>query len=323
MRHGLILLILLALLVLVATSVFYTVNEREHAIRMRFGKPGDEPVPPGLRLKWPVVDTIQKYDRRLRVVTTRPITQTLQDKKTIILQAYLCWEIADPLRFYEAVRYERQAEQKINDIAYSALGSMISRHPMDRLIAVEGEAPAESPGTDAGEPAAEKTPATVLPEIEARMRQYMHEYLSDDYGITVTRFGLNRLALPAANEKSVYDRLMKERERAAEKYRAEGRAEADRIVAEARRDARNIEAEARKQSEEIIGQGEAETTRIYQEAYRKDPEFYQFWKTLETYKKIFGSETTLVIPTDSELMKYFRMSGIETPAGKSDRGKDE
>ncbi|MFO7898820.1 MAG: protease modulator HflC [Planctomycetota bacterium] len=329
MRHGLILLILLALLALVATSVFYTVNEREHAIRMRFGKPGDKPVSPGLHVKWPVVDTIQKYDRRVRVFTTRDITQTLQDKKTIILQAYLCWEIADPLRFYEAVRYERQAKQKINDIAYSALGNMVSQYPMSRLIVVQGEpiiegtSEAEEPGPDRSGSESDSGQATVLPQIEARMREYMHKRLHTDYGIKVTRFGINRLALPEANEKSVYDRMRKERERAAEKYRAEGRSEAASIVAKAHRAAREIEAKARKESEEIIGEGEAEATRVYQEVYRKDPEFYQFWKTLETYKKIFGSETTLVIPSDSELMKYFRMSGIETPTRKTDRGAEE
>ena len=290
MKGKMFLLVSAGVLLAACSSTFYTVHEREHAILMYFGKPEPRTIQPGLRFKWPVVNTVQKYDRRLRIYVTTAIAQTLQDKKTIILQAYLCWRITDPLKFYESVRYVAEAEQKLNDIASSALGSRISKHPITAIISTDKS-------------------KVKLGEIEQEMKVYMSRALKDTYGITVERFGFNRLALPAANERTVYDRMKSERAVAASEYRTEGQREADFIRARAKQAADEIVSRAMAQETAIRGEGEARATQIYRDAYSKDPEFYRFWRTLETYKKIFGSETTLVIPADSELMKYFQMSG--------------
>ena len=298
MRTGLIVIVFLALAALVGSSMFYVVDEREHAILMYFGRPAERAVGPGLHFKWPIINTVQKYDRRLRVFATPAITQTLQDKKTIILQAYLCWRISDPLRFYESVRYLREAEQKLNDIASSALGSIMGRYPITSIISVE-----------AGQ--------VRLAQIEREMRDYMTTALSDTYGITVERFGISRLALPEANQRSVYERMKTEREIAATKYREEGKSEAKQIRAAAEERANNIESQAAAEAKRIRGEGEAKAAQIYRDAYSKDLEFYRFWRTLETYKKIFGAETTLVIPADCELMKYFMMPSLNRTPKKS------
>ena len=297
MKGGMIVLLCLALLAAVCSSMFYTVNEREHAILMYFGKPRPEPIKPGLRFKWPMVNTVQKYDRRLRVHVTKAITQTLKDKKTIILEAYLCWRISDPLKFYESVRYVTEAQQKLNDIASSALGSRISEYPITAIIS-----------TDKGK--------VKLGEIERKMREDMAGTLGDTYGITVERFGFNRLALPVANERTVYDRMKSERAVAANEYKTDGQREAEVIRARAKQAADETVARANAEATGIRGEGEAKATQIYRDAYSQDPEFYEFWRTLETYKKIFGSETTLVIPPDCELMKYFKMSGVKVPEKK-------
>ena len=298
MKGKMFFLVFAGVLLAACSSMFYTVHEREHAILMYFGKPEPRTIQPGLHFKWPVVNTVQKYDRRLRIYVPTAITQTLQDKKTIILQAYLCWKITDPLKFYESVRYVAGAEQKLNDIASSALGSRISKHPITAIISTDKS-------------------KVKLGEIEQEMKEYMSLALKDTYGITVERFGINRLALPNANEKTVYDRMKSERAVAASEYRTEGRREADFIRARAKRAADEIVSKALAQETAIRGEGEAKATQIYRDAYSKDPEFYRFWRTLETYKKIFGSETTLVIPADSELMKYFQMSG----AGAAEKKK--
>ena len=297
MKGGMIVLLCLAVLAAVCSSMFYTVNEREHAILMYFGKPRPEPIKPGLRFKWPMVNTVQKYDRRLRVHVTKAITQTLKDKKTIILEAYLCWRISDPLKFYESVRYVTEAQQKLNDIASSALGSRISEYPITAIIS-----------TDKGK--------VKLGEIERKMREDMAGTLGDTYGITVERFGFNRLALPVANERTVYDRMKSERAVAANEYKTDGQREAEVIRARAKQAADETVARANAEATGIRGEGEAKATQIYRDAYSQDPEFYEFWRTLETYKKIFGSETTLVIPPDCELMKYFKMSGVKVPEKK-------
>jgi membrane protease subunit HflC len=307
MRAGIILLICIAAVTLVCSSVFYIVNEWEYGILMEFGKPAEETLRPGLHVKWPIVNTVQRYDRRVRVHVTRDITQTLADKKIVILQAYLCWRISDPLRFYESVRYLPEAKQKLNDAASSVLGSAISNYSMTSLVSVE-------PG------------AVKLPQIEARMRDGINTVkkgaerasLHDLYGMTVERFGINRFSLPEASERAVYDRMKSEREVAASEYRTQGRKEADVIRARATQAAEATLSEARSEATRIRGEGDAKATQIYRDAYSKDPEFYRFYRTLEAYRKILGSETTLVIPADSELMRYFRMP----EAREQEKGKD-
>ena len=297
MKGGMVLILLLALVVVVCSSMFYTVHESEHAILMYFGKPAPEPITPGLHFKWPIINTVQKYDRRLRVYVPTAITQTLKDKKTIILQAYLCWRISDPLKFYESVRYVAEAEQKLNHTASSALGSRISEYPIAAIIS-----------TDPGQ--------VRLGEIERKTREDIARRIEREYGITLERFGLNRLALPTANERTVYDRMKSERAVAAQAYRTDGAREAKVIRARAKRAAEETLAKAHAEATRIRGDGEATATQIYRDAYSQDPEFYEFWRTLETYKKVFGAETTLVIPPDCELMKYFKTPGAgekETP----------
>ena len=298
MKGGMVLLLVVAVIVAALASMFYTVNETQVAILMYFGKPAAKPIGPGLHFKWPIINTVKKYDRRLHVYVTNPITQTLQDKKTIILQAYLCWRISDPLRFYESVNDIAKAEQKLRDIASSALGNRISEYPIAAIISTE-------PGK------------VKLGEVESGMRDFMATALKDKYGIVVERFGLNRLALPVANERTVYDRMKSERAVAANEYKSEGEREAKVIRARAKQAADKTIADAEGEATRIRGEGEAKATEIYRDAYAKDPEFYQFWRTLETYKKILGQETTVVIPPDSELMKYFTSPAVPAPEKKA------
>jgi membrane protease subunit HflC len=294
MRIGVVVVIVLAVLAVVASSTCYTVHESEYAIVLHFGKPDPQVREPGLHFKTPVVDAVQKYDKRLRVYRTPPITYVLSDKKPIILEAYLCWLIQDPLRFHSAVGQVAEAKRKLRDVASAVLGDQISRYELSQILTT-------------------KTDAVQLPKIAEQLRVAINKTVVDELGIEVQRFGINRMALPAANERAVYDRMKAERQRDATKYQAEGRAEADKIRANARELAAKIESDARARAITIRGEAEAEAARISQKAYSKDIEFYKFWKTLETYKRIFGSETTLIIPTDSELMRYFRMSAVEQP----------
>ena len=215
-KAGLIIIVILGLILLVGSSMFYTVNQSEHAILLEFEKPVRWDLEPGLHFKWPIVNRVHKYDNRLRVFHTTAIEQTLGDQKTIVLQAFLCWRITDPLKFYESVKYEAEAEQKLNDIASSALGSSVGTFPIGALISVEEG-------------------KVKLPEIEQKMKVHMADRFKDDYGVTVERFGINRLALPPKNEAAVYRRMETERKVAAKEYESQGRKEADEIRAKAKR----------------------------------------------------------------------------------------
>ncbi len=291
-KAGLIIIVILGLILLVGSSMFYTVNQSEHAILLEFEKPVRWDLEPGLHFKWPIVNRVHKYDNRLRVFHTTAIEQTLGDQKTIVLQAFLCWRITDPLKFYESVKYEAEAEQKLNDIASSALGSSVGTFPIGALISVvEGK--------------------VKLPEIEQKMKVHMADRFKDDYGVTVERFGINRLALPPKNEAAVYRRMETERKVAAKEYESQGRKEADEIRAKAKRIAEDTITVAMSDATRTRGLGEAKAAKTYADAYSKDAAFYKFWRTLETYKKVFASKATLVIPSDIELMRYFRTPEVE------------
>jgi len=357
MKAGAIVLVCLAVLVVLTCSMFYTVNETEQALLMYFGKPDPQIQGPGLHFKWPVVNTVQKYDRRLRVLVTTAITQAVkgETEKTearsaqpagpdglraaipagsggrerpgrpaakpggneraaaaapharepapevhgderegveiplIILQAYVCWRITDPLKFYQAFRASvPEAERKLYSIASDGL-SRVSLYTMDQLVSTDKD-------------------TVKLAGIEDEMRTYMTDQLQGRYGVVVERFGINRLALPSRNEQKVYERMQSKRKMHAQRYKAEGRRRADEIRANAEAEARDIESKAEAKKIETLGEADAKVAEIYRKAYTDKLEFYQFWKTLEAYKSIFKADTTLVISADNDLMKYFRMS---------------
>jgi membrane protease subunit HflC len=135
------------------------------------------------------------------------------------------------------------------------------------------------------------------------VQQTVSRIARDKYGIEVVDFDVKRLAFPEQNRRSVFDRMRAERERIARRFRSEGEEEARKIRAQADREEASILGQAYKESEVLKGQGEAQATRIYGEAIAKDPEFYEFTRTLEAYRKFLDDKTTLILPSDSDLME--------------------
>jgi modulator of FtsH protease HflC len=295
-------IVALGLVLLICCSVFYTVDQRELALLMHFGKPVDKVIQPGLHVKWPVISTVQCYDSRLRVLATRAITYVDQDNKPIILQAYLCWRVVKPLSFYNHLRNRMYAEEKIREIASSALRVGVSKLPVDAMVSIDSA-------------------KVRLPEIERELERRVREDIEQlaPGAVEVTRAGINRLAFPAENERAVYEQMIADREVDKEEYDGQGRQKAQEIMATANKEAQKIIADAEATAGRIRGQGEAQATEIYRKAYSIDRDFYVFWHTLKTYEAIFGPETTLVIPPDCELMKHFRMPPVGP--GEQERAK--
>jgi membrane protease subunit HflC len=148
-----------------------------------------------------------------------------------------------------------------------------------------------------------------LDEIEKRLRDNSNSSAQDKYGINIAKIGIKRIAYPAVVIEAVYDRMKSERNKEAAKLRAEGKEEGMNIRTEADKKAKEIEAEAYRSSQILRGEGDRTAMNIYAEAYSRDPEFFDFLKSLETYKNILSNNTTLILSTDSELLKYLEMSG--------------
>lgn len=266
--------------------IFYRVDVKEYIIVTQFGRPVKTISEPGLYWKWPdPIQTVNRFDRRLQVYETRLIEYLTKDKKNIIVQCFVGWRIEHPLKFFQAVGSIMTAEQKIDDIVCAQLGSVLGDYPMSAIIS-----------TDEKE--------VKISGMEARMTEGANSKTSENYGIRVKEIGICRLVLPKDNAQAVYRRMKEERRSIANKYRAEGKEKATEIRAAADRQKSDILARAYRDAQVTMGEGDAEAIGIYAKAFEKDPEFYKFLRTLESYKKILNKKTTVILSSDSDLLRY-------------------
>ncbi len=273
-----------AALWLVFTSL-YTIDETETAIVTRFGRPLPGVAGPGLHVKapWPI-DAAIRLDSRLLVFDAEPTELLTLDKKNVLIDSFICWKIADPLRFTQTVKARAEAEARLLDIMSSALGAAVGSEPIEHFINID--------------------PTKVkLRDISNRVAEAVNQIASTSFGIEIVDLQINGFNLPAQNRASVIKRMRAERARIATKYRSEGEEEALKIEAQAMAEREKILAEANAQAEAIRGEGEAEALRLFADAYAKDPEFYRFLRALETYEKIVGDKTTIFLSADSPLLK--------------------
>jgi membrane protease subunit HflC len=272
-------------------SVFYTAGEGEVAIVTQFGRPIEVVRAAGLHAKWPWQSRI-RLDSRLQ--SFNPLSSELltRDKKNLVVDSYVMWRIADPQRFVQAVVDRPGAESRLQDTVRSELSIALGSHDLSSLVS-----------TDARQVRIEEIMADVTRRCAAAAR--------DAYGIDLLDVRLRRINLPEENKESVFARMRAERERIARRYRAQGAQEATRIKAEADRAKTEILARAYEQAERIKGKGDADSMRIYAAAYNHDPAFYKLTRTLEAYKKFLNDKTTVVLSSDSELMRLLTSGRLE------------
>ena len=274
------------LLGIIISLFTFTVNETEYAVLTQFGRPVRTIDKPGLNIKMPPpIQKVNKFDRRLQLFESRLVEFLTKDKKNVVLKFFVGWRIENPMLFFQSVGDMRVAEQKIDDILISKGGAALGDYEFEDLIS---------------------TQEIKITQLEERIKGDLEKQTLRDYGIRINEVGISWLALPESNAWSVYNRMRAERKAIANKYRAEGEEQAAGIRAEADREKSDIISEAYREAQMIRGEGEAEAARIYAQAFQRDPEFYQFWRTLETYRKILDEKTTLVLSEDSELFKYLR-----------------
>ena len=269
----------------VATLMVYKVDVTEYAVVTQFGNPVNVNENPGLKVKLPdPVQSVQKLDKRVQVYQTNSIELLTLDKKSVSLDYYGAWKITDPVLYLKTVKDQIGAEARLTDVFSSSLGVQLGKYNLEQLVNTNAE---------------ELQLDTVITDAVTYAKEKAAEY-----GIEVVDAQIRVLNFPEANKQSVYDRMSAEREQMAQKYRAEGSEEAAKIRADAEKEQKLILAEAYQQEQQIKGEGDAEAIRIYVEAYQKDPEFYEFIRTLETYEKTIDGNTTLILPSTAEILKY-------------------
>ena len=265
------------LVAILGLSTVFTVDETRQVVILQFGEPVRIIKTPGLHFKLPApLQVAQHFDDRLLEYDVPPEEILSKDKKSLIVDNYVRWRIIDPLLFLQTVQTEPIAKTRIDDIVYSELRRELGTHNMSEIITENRELIMEK----------------VTRESAAATKPY---------GIEVVDVRLKRVDLPQNNEQSIYRRMQAERIRQANKFRSEGEEESQKIKASTDKDKTIILANAYKEAEEVKGEGEAKAVDIYARAFSKDPDFYEFYRTLETYKIILDKKTTLVLPTNSKL----------------------
>jgi len=269
---------------------FVAVDETEFAIVTQFGKHVATLRDAGLHPIWPF-QSVTRFDRRMQLYDPRPSEFLTSDPKNILLDVYVCWRIDDPLVFLQRATDRAGAEARLHDIVWAELAAEIGRSPLSDLVS-------DQPG--------EMKARTLLERIAEACRAQAGEAL----GLEIVDIRLKRINLPEQNKQSVFDRMRAERDRIARLYRAEGEEEALRIRADADRQKSGLLADANRDAEKRRGEAARQAIEIYASAHGKDPEFYQFLRSLEAYRNILTENTTMVLSADSEFFRY-----LADPAG--------
>ncbi len=278
------LIVIAGLVVLFFWFALYTIDETEQAIILEFGKPMGETISsPGLHFKLPWQSVI-KFENRILEYDVEPQAIITKDKKKLEVDNYARWRIADPLLFYRSVRTLNGALSRIDPIVYSELRVELGKHVLSDIV-------------DSNRV---KIMETVSNETQIKLAEY---------GIDIIDVRIKRADLSKENERAVFDRMRAERLRIAKQYRSEGEEKALEIRAETDKEKTIILATAYKESQILRGEGDAKAVEIYANAFKSDPKFYEFIRTLEAYEKVVDKKSTLILSTDSDLFKLLKGTG--------------
>jgi len=311
-------LIIFVVIIVLVGKPFYVLDEARQAVITQFGKPVGKPiVKAGLHLKKPFIHKVRLFDKRILEWDGEATQVPTKDKKYIWLDTTARWKIQDALKFYQSVTNETGAQARLDDIIDSAARDLVTGN-----ILVETVRNTNAILDRMNEPQTEEDEEQSQSESEDFERieigreqivQKIYESASNDvpqYGIELIDVQIKRINYVTQVREKVFDRMISERDRIASKYRSEGKGRAAEIKGKQERDLNEIQSTAYKRAEELKGQADAEATKIYAEAYEKDPDFYSFWKTLDTYKTNYQTQSNknskLILTTDSDFFKYLK-----------------
>jgi membrane protease subunit HflC len=275
------LIVLAAVAAIVGPQLFFVVDEKQQAIVTRFGEVQQSIRSPGLYVKTPFIDTTTYFDKRLLSFDAPPESLLTKDKKRLIIDVYARGRIVDPVLFRETVQTESQGKARAVDIITSELRREIASDNQAEIITTKRE--------------------DIMKRVQVLVQPKLREF-----GIDIIDVRIKRADFPPEIAESVYARMQSERKRKADKERAEGQEIDAEVRAAVDREAAIIKATAQRQAEITRGEGEAEAIKIFAAAIAADPEFYGFQRSLEAYRKIFESNTTVILPADSDLFEFLQ-----------------
>lgn len=283
------LLILLAGLGVLAGLSVFTVDERQVAILLQFGKVERTDLQPGLHFKVPVVQNILKFDARIQTLDSDPQNYLTFEKKNVIVDSFVKWRIADVRRFYTSAGGSiLQANNRLGEVILKRLRDEFGKRSIKQVVSGQR--------------------AEIMDELRVAAKDQ-----ADELGLEIVDVRIKRVDLPEDVGQSVYNRMRAERLEVAKRFRSEGEEQARQLRATSNKDREIIIAEADREAQITRGAGDARATEIYASAFGQDREFYKFYRSLDAYRTSFGSTTDiLLLEPKGEFFEYFKGS-VEQP----------
>ncbi|MCP4573558.1 MAG: protease modulator HflC [bacterium] len=303
-------LIPIFLVLIVLANTVYVVQEPQQVIITQFGKPvGDPVVSPGLKIKLPFIQKVHRFEKRFLEWDGDPNQLPTRDKRFIWVDTYARWRITDPLLYFQRLRDERGAYTRLDDILDGEIRNAIAKYDVVEVVRTSNR--------EAQQAEADIDDETPLVDIESGRTEIRLEVLRNsqartiDLGIEILDVEIKRINYVAEVQRKVYERMIAERQRIADRFRSEGQGEAFRIRGEKDRELLRIRSEAYRRAQEIKGAADAEATNIYAAAYDRSADtraFFEFLKTMESYKQIMDDESSLVLSTDADIYRFLKGS---------------
>jgi len=276
-----VLLFLLGLGAVVAYLTFFTVDQTQQAIVLKFGDPKRVIRTPGLKFKYPFIENVAFFDKRILDIDTASQEVIASDQKRLVVDAFLRYRIIDPLLFFQTLRDERIASARIGAILEASLRGVLGSSSFTAVVRDKRE--------------------ELMKTIAAQVNKE-----ASPFGVEIVDVRIKRVDLPEANMLAIYRRMQTERQREAAEFRAEGEGAARRIRGTADREVTVIKAEANGESERIRGAGDAERNRIFAEAFGQDPDFFAFYRSMQAYEgALKAGDTRMLLSPDSQFFRYF------------------
>ena len=277
---------ILVVLGVVAYSSLFVVQEINQAIVLQFGDPKKIITKPGLNFKIPFIQNVVYLDRRVLNLDNPPEEVIAADQKRLIVDAFARFQIVDPLKFYISVGNERVARSRLATIINSRIRSVLGTQELATLLSVDRAVHM----------------ATIQNDVNTE---------AQNFGITIVDVRIKRADLPQANSEAIFKRMQTEREREAKEFRAQGAEIAAKITSTADKEVTVILANANKQSEIMKGEGDGLRNRIFADAFGRDPQFFGFYRAMQSYEKaLIGGDTSLILSPDSDFFKFFGKTGV-------------
>ena len=304
--------------VVVANLCCYSVAEHEQVIITQFGRPVGEPVKKaGLHFKLPLIQTVNRIDKRILEWDGRASEMPTRDKLYIIVDTFGRWRISDPLQFFTRLRDERSALSRLDDIIGSEVRNAAAKHDLIEIVRTSKD---RKPAVDTTI-AVDSIYNQLLPirigrtALENEVVKMAAPKLKD-FGVELIDVRFMRVNYNPRVSTKIHERMISERQQIANRFRSEGEGEAAKILGNKERDLRRIESEAYREVQKIRGEADAKATEIYARAYggsAEAAEFHRFVRSMETYQKSLSNDTTLILSTDTELFRYLKNPA---PAGR-------